>query len=58
MSPINMFYCTNIEHPTREMNGMRILVYGLNNNNNKKYIRYVYVRKWILQTVPNVNSDA
>ena len=28
-------YCRNIEYPTREMNGMRILVYGLKINNNK-----------------------
>ena len=32
---INMMYCRNIEYPTREMNGMRILVYGLKIHNNK-----------------------
>ena len=35
-----MLYSRNIEYPTREMNGMRILVYGLNidNSNNKNQI--------------------
>ena len=35
MPHINIMYCRNIEYPTREMNGMRILVYGLKINNNK-----------------------
>ena len=35
-----MLYSRNIEYPTREMNGMRILVYGLNidNSNNTNQI--------------------